>query len=320
MKISRVALFAAIAFSLPAFGQQGPRKFDWLPANNETVRLDPAYYHAGRTYHPGPDGGNLHVDIQAQQPVTIFMVSEGEWNSALVHPDEMARLHPICMNEHVSHTTYTCRIPGEPMTLIVRDERQSLTPVVFAGLGAVLDPDDKVDRAIGVGVGAIIAAGQAKQQFTSPNDVHIQYFRWDCVENCVQPELQWVDQAREKFKLTSFAKIYSGYTPQFDGQQVSVKIKSPVPMLVAILPSDVANQVYGNPEMLNSALQKNSCQQRGVQTLQFQCTFNSGDGPQSLVVAPEQNGRVPHKNAEIEWLTDECVANCGVPQPQSQPQ
>ena len=313
MKISKIAVLTAIAFALPAFAQQGPRKFDWLPANNETVRLDPAYYHAGRTYHPGPDGGNLHVEIQAQQPVTIFMVSEAEWNGALVHPEQMAHLNPICMNEHVSRTIYTCSIPGEPMTLVVRDERQSLTPVVFAGLGAVLDPDSKTDRAIGVGVGAIIAAQQAKHQFKSPNDVHIQYFRWDCVENCVQPELQWVDQAKEKYKLTSFAKIYSGYTPQFDGQQVSVKVKSPVPLLIAILPSDVANQVYGNPDMLNSALQKNSCQQRGVQTLQFQCTFNAADGPQSLVVAPEQSGHVPHKNAEIEWLTDECVANCAPP-------
>jgi len=316
MKLSKLAVFATIAFALPAFAQQGPRKFAWLPANNETVRLDPAYYHAGRTYHPGPDGGNLHVEIQAQQPVTIFMVSADEWNRALVHTDEMARLHPICMNEHVSHTIFECRIPGEPMTLVIRDERQSLAPVVFAGVGAVLDPDDRTDRAIGAGVGAIIAAQQAKHQFKSPNDVHVQYFRWDCVENCVQPEFQWIDQAKEKYKLTSFAKIYSGYTPQYDGQQVSVKIKSPVPLVVAILPSDVANQVYGNPEMLNSALQKNSCQQRGVQTLQFQCTFNAADGPQSLIVAPEQSGNVPHKKAEIEWLTDQCVANCAAPESQ----
>ena len=320
MKISKVAVLAAVAFALPVFAQQGPRRFEWHPANNETVRLDPAYYHAGRTYHPGPDGGNLHVEIKAQLPVTIFMVSESEWNSALAHPEAMAHLNSICMNEHVTHTIYTCSLPGEPMTLVVRDERQSLEPVVFAGLGAVLDPDDRVDRAIGAGVGAIFAAQQAKHQFKSPNDVHIQYFRWDCVANCVQPELQWVDQAKEKYKLTSFAKIYSGYTPQFDGQQVSVKIKSPVPLLVAILPSDVANQVYGNPETLNSALQKNSCQQRGVQKLQFQCTFNAADGPQSLVVAPEQSGHVPHKNAEIEWLTDECVANCVESQPESQPQ
>jgi hypothetical protein len=29
--------------------------------------------------------------------------------------------------------------------------------------------------------------------------------------------------------------------PQRDGEQVSVKIKSPVPMVVAILPSDIAD-------------------------------------------------------------------------------
>ena len=313
MKIPKIVMIAAIAFAVPAFAQQGPRRFDWVPANNETVRLDPAYYHGGRTYHPGADGGNLHVEIQAAKPVTIFMVEAGEWDHATLHPEEMSNLRPMCVNEHVSHTIYTCKIPGEPMTLVVRDERQSVEPVVFAGMGAVLDPDDKTDRAIGVGIGAIFAAQQAKHQFKSPNDVHIQYFSWDCVANCVQPEFQWMDQVKEKYKLTSFAKVYTGFTPQYDGQQVSVKIKSPVPLLVAILPSEMANQVYGNPQTLESALQKNSCQQRGVQTLQFQCSFNAADGPQSLVIAPEQSDHVPHKKAEIEWLTDQCVANCPAP-------
>ncbi len=80
MKISKLAFSAAVLFALPAFAQQGPRRFDWLPANNETVPL-----------------------------------------------------------------------------------------------------------------GAIMAAKQAKHQFKAPNDVHIQYFRWDCVQNCAQPVLQWVD-------------------------------------------------------------------------------------------------------------------------------
>lgn len=37
----------------------------------------------------------------------------------------------------------------------------------------------------------------APRKFVDPNDVRIQY-RWDCVENCVQPEYQWFDQVKEK--------------------------------------------------------------------------------------------------------------------------
>jgi len=316
MKTATMALLAVSALTFSTAAQQGPRHFDWVPANNETVRLDPAYYHAGRTYHPASGGGNLHVDIQAQQPVTVLMVSAAEWNSVVQHPEYMDRLQPICMNEHVSHTIYECRIPGEPMTLVIRDERPSPEPAILAGLGVVVDSDNQTARAVGTGISAVIAtahaAAQNKRTFKSPNDVHIQYFAWNCVANCVQPEFQWIDQAKEKYKLTTFPKIYSGFTPQYDGQQISVKIDSPVPMAVALLPSDVANQVYSNPQAFESALQKDSCQQRGIQKLQFQCTFNAADGPQSLVAVPEQRTRVPNKKAYIEWLIDQCTENCNL--------
>src|SRR5467141_5129515 len=67
-------------------------------------------------------------------------------------------------------------------------------------------------------------------------DVHVQYFRWLCMENCVQPEFRWTWQVKEKYQLTSFLKVYGGFTPDHDGSQVSIKIKSPVPMVVAMLP------------------------------------------------------------------------------------
>jgi hypothetical protein len=50
-----------------------------------------------------------------------------------------------------------------------------------------------------------------------------------------------------------------------------------------------------------------------VQSLQFECSFNLGDGPQSLVVAPEAGADVPrHKKAEIEMQAAQCVANCNL--------
>jgi hypothetical protein len=315
----RPFLFAFIltcAFAGPTFGQQPERVFNWQPGNQEDVRLDPANYHAGQTYHASGDGGNMQVDIKSEQPVTIFLVRSEEWNAAVQHPEGLNNLQQLCAREHVVETRYSCFVPPVSMTLIIRDARYGPDHAVFSGLGAVLDPNNRIERAVGAGITGITAVlaerESAKRQFKAPNDVHIQYFRWLCVENCVQPEFRWTWQVKEKYQLTSFLKVYGGFTPDHDGAQVSIKIKSPVPMVVAMLPSDVANQLHAKPEMFEPALEKNPCQQRGVQSLEFQCTFNLADGPQSLIVAPEDNGKVPHKKAEIEMQFVKCVENCAL--------
>jgi hypothetical protein len=299
-----------------SYGQQ-PRIFNWLPANDESVRLDPGNYHTARTYRPNAPGQNNHVDIKAEKPVTIFMTPAEDWNQALQHPEAISRLRQVCLKEHVVEATYVCEMPVEPMTLVIRDDRYSPDSAVFSGLGAVLDPNNQVERAVGAGIAAVLTAKASTRQFSSPNDVHIQYYRWDCVENCVQPEIQWTQQVKEKYELTSFLKVYGGFAPDHDGEQVSIKIKSPVPMVVAMLPSDTANKLHMDPNALEAALEKNNCQQRAVQTQQFECTFSLGDGPQSLIVVPEPGARVPnHKKAEIEMQAAKCVANCSLLQSQ----
>jgi len=301
------------ALSVPSFGQQ--RVFNWLPGNDESVRLDPANYHAGLTYHPAGNGGNIQVDIKSERPVTIFLTRAEEWNEALKNPEGLGNLQQLCQREHVVETRYSCFVPPEAMTLVIRDERNSPDTAVFAGLGAVLNSNNKAERAAGEGIAAIFTGqgSAATRRFKAPNDVHIQYFRWECVENCIQPEYQWTQQIKEKYQLTSFLKVYGGFTPDHDGEQVSIKIKSPVPMVVAMVPSEIANQLHAKPEMFESALEKNSCQQRGVQSLQFECKFNLADGPQSLIVVPESTASVPnHKKAEIEMQAARCVANCAL--------
>lgn len=315
MKHTRLpGLFAIFVLSIccvPSYGQD--RVFNWLPANDESVRLDPANYHTGRTYHPGPSGGNNHVDIRAQKPVTIFMTPAADWNEVLEHPQGITRLRQLCVREHVMETTYVCDMPGEPMTLVIEDERNSPDGAIFAGLGAVLDGHDKTDRAVGVGIATILTGpGSVTRRFTAPNDVHIQYYRYACVENCIQPEIAWTRQVKEKYQLTPFLKVYGGFAADHDNEQISIRIKAPVPMLVAMLPSDVANQLHAKPQLLEEALAKSACQQRGVQSLQFQCTFDVNDGPQSLIVVPEEAAKVPGKKAEIEMLAARCVANCGM--------
>jgi hypothetical protein len=299
------------AFAGPAFGQQ-PRVFGWLPGNDESVRLDPANYHAGLTYRTFPNGGNIQVDIKSELPVTVFLTAAEQWDAALQHPEALPSLNQLCPREHVVEVRYSCFVPPVPMNLIVRDERNNPDTAVFAGLGAVLDPKSKTDRVIGEGI-TVIFTGQgsaATRRFKAPNDVHIQYFHWDCIENCIQPEFQWTWQVKEKYQLTSFLKVYGGFAPDHDGEQVSIKIKSPVPMVVAMLPSDIANQLHAKPETFETALEKNSCQQRGVQSLHFECTFNLADGPQSLIVVPEDTSSIPHKKAEIEMQFVKCIANC----------
>ena len=312
-------LLVALAFAGTASAQQ--RAFEWQPANDESVRLDPANYHTGRTYRPGPQGGNIHVDIQAQQPVTIFLTGEGDWNRALQYPETMGSLRMLCLREHVVKTTYLCDLPAEPMTLVVRDDRGSAESAAFAGLGEVLKRDSAAlntaaGNAVSVGVGlAAILKKEATptRHFKSPNDVHIQYYRWACIANCFPPEFRWIQQAKEKYELTSFLKVYGGYAPDRDGEVISIKIKAPMPMLVAVVPSSVANQLHSKPEMLEPALEKNSCQQRGVQSQTFQCTFNAADGPQSLIVVPEDTGKVKHKKVEIEFFASKCVEHCALP-------
>ncbi|HKE32362.1 MAG TPA: hypothetical protein VKD65_11605 [Candidatus Angelobacter sp.] len=303
-----------------AVGQD--RVFNWLPANEENVRLDPANYHTARTYHPSSPGASNHVDIRAQQPVTIFMAAEADWNAAVQNPLYFGQLRRYCVQEHVTNITYVCEMPLEPMTLVILDDRRGGSgQVAFAGVGAVLDQGaTEAERRIAGGIAAVLAAKTAvPRHFVAPNDVHIQYYRWDCVEYCVQPEIAWTRQVNEKYKLSSFLKIYGGFAADHDQEPVSIKIKAPIPMLVAMVPSSVANQLHARPEMLEPALEKVICQQRGVQTMEFQCKFDVTDGPQSLIVVPEQTEKVPGKKAEIAMFAAKCVANCELLQSTNQP-
>ena len=176
------------------------------------------------------------------------------------------------------------------MVLTIRDER---TP----------------DRAVLSGIGAII--GHGARRFISPNDLHIQYYAWNCVENCIQPELQWFRLIKEKYEVTQTPKVYSLLTPDHDGQELNVRIKSPVPMTIAVIPSQLADQVYDKTQTLSAALNQTTCKQRGVQSLTFDCKFDLADGPQSIMILPDSSFS-GHKKAEIELQTVKCLANCNI--------
>ena len=119
-------------FSCLSLAQVPPRVFDWVPSHDENVRLDPANYHTGETYHVGVYGAKNHVDIKAQVPVTIFMTPVDAWNQALQQPETMARLPQSCPAEHVTETTYVCNMPPGELIMVIRDERNE--QILFTGI------------------------------------------------------------------------------------------------------------------------------------------------------------------------------------------
>src|SRR6266496_2802175 len=265
--LRKICLSVVVCSLLAGVSFAQPRTFDWVKASDEFVQLDPADLHAGRVYRPGPDGGNMHVYIDSSQPVTIAMAPADEWNSAQQHPEAVTNLSFSCIREHVVSTIYECHLPPHtPMVLLIRDDRRA-------------------EHVIIISIAAVIRKGA--KNLIAANDLRITYFRWDCVANCVQPEFEWVRLVKEKYELTTVPKVYSLLTPEGDGQKVNVRLKAPVPMTVAVVPSRVADSIYADPLELNSLLQGATCKQRGVQSLAFDCAFDVADGPQSLVILPE---------------------------------
>ena len=277
---------------------QDNRVFDWTPANNETIPLEPASLHAGRIYHPAAGGGNMHVQIDSRYPVTVAMVWADEWNAAMQHPEAPPNFTFLCVKEHVTSMLYECHLPSErPMTITFHDERKPEKPVVTA-IGIILGP--------------------SARPFMSPNDLHIQYYSWSCVNNCILPEFHWRRILNEKYEITPAPKVYSLMTPDHDGQELNVKIKSPIPLTVALLPSHLADQVYDKSVTLADALGQTGCKERGVQSMSFHCSFNVANGTQTLFILPDIDFS-GHKNAKVEVETVKCVEYCDLLPPPPNP-
>jgi len=287
----------ACLMAAPAAAQQ--KAFDWVSDTDELVRLTPGLRQKTHLYNPG-QGGNIKLDITAQKPVTIAVVQRRDWDDAtqdpqaIYRPAAMDRLQYSCVQEHVVSTTYSCYLPAsdDSMALIVRDERE-------------------FDQAILAQVGNVLGVPHVANAFGSANTVHLQYYRWSCVQNCYPPQFRGVRLAKEKYQLSNVLKLYSLPLPEHDGEQVDVKLKSPVPMLVAVVPSAIAEQLYSKPEMLQSAVAGGICQQRAAQSVNFGCELNPNGTAQSLILIPEPNVNVPGKaKAQIELTSVKCVANC----------
>ena len=259
--------------------------------------MEPATWHGGRVYHPGAGGGNMHVGIESRYPVTVAMTWADEWNNSMQHPEAPVDFKLLCLKEHVTSTIFECHLPSErPMIITFRDERK---------------PEKADVQAIGV------ILGPGARQFISANDLHIQYYSWSCVDNCILPEFHWRRILNEKYDVTAAPKVYGLMTPDHDGQKLSVKIKSPIPLTVALLPSHLADQVYDKSVTLSDALNQIGCKERGVQSMSFNCTFNVANGSQTLFILPDISFS-GHKKANVEVETVKCVEHCDLLPPVNQ--
>ena len=286
------SIFAALLFCALAANSYAQNRNVWIAADSETIPLEPAGLHAGHIYYPAVGGGDMHVRIDSRYPVTLAMTWADEWNAAMRSPGAPADFSFLCVREHVTSAIYECHLPSERrMVITFRDERRPEKPVLST-IGAILGP----------GV----------RQFISPNDLHIQYY------NCLQPEFHWRRILDEKYQITTVPKVYSLMTPDHDGQELSVKIKSPIPLTVALLPSHLADQVYDKTVTLTAALDQTGCKERGVQSMSFNCTFNVANGTQTLLIQPDIDFR-GNKKATVEADTVKCVEHCELLPPPPNP-
>jgi hypothetical protein len=289
LSIFATLLVGVLAFAANLYAENG---VVWIAANGETILLEPASLHAGRVYYPAVGGGDIHVQIDSRYPVTVAMAWADEWNAAVLHPGAPANFGFLCVKEHVTRAIYECHLPSErPMAITFRDERRNEKPVL-TNLGAMLGPGARL--------------------FFAPNDLHIQYY------NALQPEFSWRRILNEKYQITTVPKVYSLMTPDHDGQELSVKIKSPIPLTVALLPSHVADQVYDKTVTLTDALDQTGCKERGVQSMSFNCTFNVANGTQTLLILPDIDFS-GHKKATVEASTVKCVERCELLSPPANP-
>jgi hypothetical protein len=310
-------LLILCALGVPSSGQQ--KTYNWIPGNDETVRLDPGYYYIDSAYQPAPGTRSVHVDIDAQQPVTLAMVTAREWDEATGHPEIMGSMNLLCVQQHVMQATYTCDLPwGVPTRLLVRDERGERGYVAIGEMTRSRDLDRQqappqsandprpgnsnvdrdrerhdVDRAIGAGVDAVL--GRARQRFSYPNDVRIEYYDWTCTTNCNLPDpprpklFDWVPGDTVVNRLDP-GEFFHGsiIEPGATDRVYHFDLEARWPVTVAVVPSgdwyDAINGQFGKSlDNINYF-----CLQEHVVKTTFTCKINYANTSLFMVIVDER--------------------------------
>jgi len=357
-----------------------PKLFDWVPADTIVNRLDPGEFFHGHTIDFGSRDNVYHFDLEAQWPVTIAVVSARDWGWALAQQfgKTLDNIDYYCIQQHVVKMTFTCKIDyaNDSLFMVIWDERTPLPPDQYAQApagytqpqagqqGVVLNsaqpaqpmpqaatrptsPPPAQNVAVKAGQPGTQPSGQKlapverisseipsassrnatlapagagmlygpSRPFLAPNEIRRLGYMWRCVDACDQPDYNWAYQVNESYILNTGVRVYGGAViPDHNGEQVSVHVKSPVPLAVAMLRAKAAFRIYNQPDLFESAVENSPCTQRGVQESTFQCTVNLADGPQSIVLKPEDGSDIPErKKAEVSVQAFKCVDNCAGP-------
>jgi hypothetical protein len=286
-----LVLAAAFACAATAYAQQ--KTYGWIPQGSDSYRMMPGAYNGIAVFNTqGYQALHIRLDIEAREPVAIGVVSQDEWNNAIHNPELLHKLNYACLSEGVTRLNFSCDLASfTSRVVVVRDLR-------------------RVDRPSVAGVGAPLVR-MAYNGFFS-NEIRVTPFHWGCTAYCDLPDppsYAWVDLRREKYQITTALKSYGPFTPQKDDDKIRIYVKSPFPMTVAMVPSDLVDQLYANRDQAHELLSKTSCKQYGVQKSTFDCTLQMSDGPQQVVLLPEVEIN-KKKKAQVEISTVQCVANC----------
>jgi hypothetical protein len=257
------------------------REMGWIATSRQNYRLEPGRWQAAGNYGPGPL--HLNIGVRANSGINLGLVRAEDW--------EHGRKKPMQCEAHgLVSSTFTCDLEAEePMVLVIQDQRL---------------PGDAIATAITQGIRGAAA------QLVSSNDVTLSTLEWACVRGC-SPSWAWVNVSKEKFELFPIAKTYGPITPEYDGTEIRVKLKSKIPMLLAVMPVATADQIRANPAQAESLLAGAPCKQRAAQKADFTCKINVKDGTQQVVLMPEPGMSLPHgKKAEVHVTMVRCVANC----------
>jgi hypothetical protein len=343
--------------------------FDWVPTRTYVHRLDPGEFFHGDQVEFGTRNVGFHYGLAARWPVTVAVVPAGDWNDALAHRfgRNLDNLNYYCIQRHVvSPITFDCKldVAMAPLFLVVLDERAPLPADQYARSGGqnpaqpnspanqpparpgapaiAQNPHAKlgqpanqspaqqqlgpVERTLAetqigqstpqaVGVAFPGTAGSMSRPFLAPNEIRRLGYEWRCVDACDQPDYAWAFQLNESYAPTNVVRLYgAAVIPDHDGEQVSIRVKSPVPMAVAMVRAKGASRLYSAPDTFESIIGSSPCMQRGVQDSTFNCTFNLADGPQALVLLPEAGADIPpHKKVDVALQANKCVDNCRGP-------
>jgi hypothetical protein len=324
-----------------------PKLFDWVPKASQADRLDPGEFFEGETWNFPEKQVTYHLDVEARRPVTVAVVEAQDWNDAVAQNagKTLSNINYICIQQHVTRATFDCTIPivWRPTFMVVRDERDPLPPDQYSqatgGGGQSAGPKagqpsshpgaqasalrifQRANPAVTQNAtpptpaAANAGASSGSRPFLAMNDIRLTPYFWSCVDACDQPDYAWAFQVSEGYTLSNTLQLYGGAViPDHDGEQINIHVKSPVPLAVAVLRAKVAGRLRSQPDQFESAIEKSSCSQRGVQESTFQCTVNLSDGPQSLVLLPEAGADIPpHKKAEVALQAYRCVDNCAGP-------